>query len=135
MFDEGNDVTLTDLYPDDQNDETVNTKIPDITFTITNTTNREIKYNINWINVENTFTSDNFWFKAVSDKGGFNTVSNNDGWLTAPKENDRMASEVVVPPKSSQRYRISFTLHGTGEEQNYDQGKIFRGKIAIDMIK
>ena len=135
MFDEGNDVSLKDLYPDDQTDEGVNTKVPDITFTIENTTDRELKYNIDWINVENTFTSDNFWFKTVSNKGGFNTVSNNDGWLTAPKENGRMATEVVIAPKSKQEYKVSFTLHGTGEEQNYDQGKIFRGKVAIELIQ
>ena len=130
MFEDGNNIALSNLYPDDQDDPNVNTKVPDIRFSIENTTDKPLKYNIEWIDVENTFTSPNFWFKVSSTYNGFNQ-----DWTTAPKSNGRMATEVVVAPKSKQIYTVSFTLHGTGQPQNYDQGKYFRGKVAIDIIE
>ena len=130
MFEDGNNIALSNLYPDDQDDPNVNTKVPDIRFSIENTTDKPLKYNIEWIDVENTFTSPNFWFKVSSTYNGFNQ-----DWTTAPKSNGRMATEIVVAPKTKQIYTVSFTLHGTGQPQNYDQGKYFRGKVAIDIIE
>ena len=129
-FESGADINVSNLYPDDQNDPDVNTTVPDVKFTIINTTSKALHYNLDWINVENTFTSPNFWFKVSSTYNGFNQ-----DWTTAPKSNGRMATEIVVAPKTKQIYTVSFTLHGTGQPQNYDQGKYFRGKVAIDIIE
>ena len=35
----------------------------------------------------------------------------------------------------AQDYTISFRLHGTGSEQNYDQGKKFKGRVAVELIE
>ena len=129
-FENGNNVTVSDLYPDDQTDDDVNTKVPDIKFSVSNNTDKILYYNIDWINVENNFESNNFWFKVVSNYSGFNT-----DWSVAPFTSGRLASKVAIAPNTKQNYTVSFTLHGTGEEQNYDQGKTFKGKISLELLE
>lgn len=130
IYDSTDDVVAENIYPDDQVGEGVNTTIPSIGFSIQNTTNRTLYYNINWTILENTFTSDNFWYRVTSTNGGFNQ-----DWITAPKSDYTFATRVAIPANTTQEYVINFTLHGTGEEQNYDQGKVFRGQVNVDMIE
>ena len=40
---------------------------------------------------------------------------------------ENIASNISIAPNTTQSYIISFTLHGTGSEQNEDQGKTFKG--------
>lgn len=129
VFEDGNNISLNNLYPDDHTNN-VTTKVPDIKFTIENTTDKELYYDINWLNVENSFESTNFWFKISSNYNGYN----ND-WKTAPFTSEKMATRVMIAPKTKQSYTVSFTLHGTGSEQNYDQGKYFKGKISVELIE
>lgn len=130
MFDETDKIVADNIYPDDQEGTGVNTKVPDMKFTVENTTDNYLYYTINWQNIYNTFESTNFWFKVVSDAGGYNT-----DWKTAPFEDETMVERVAIPPRTKQTYTISFTLHGINESQNYDQGKIFRGNVVVDIIK
>ena len=129
-FESGNNIVLTDIYPDDQTDEGVTTKIPDVKFTIENKTNEDLYYNIYWTEVENTFETDNFWTMITSTNNGYKV-----NWKTAPKQNGLEASKIKISPQSKQEYTASFTLHGTGEEQNIDQGKVFKGRLLIELIK
>ena len=129
-FESGNNIVLTDIYPDDQTDEGVTTKIPDVKFTIENKTNEDLYYNIYWTEVENTFETDNFWTMITSTNNGYKV-----NWKTAPKQNGLEASRIKISPQSKQEYTASFTLHGTGEEQNIDQGKVFKGRLLIELIK
>ena len=76
--------------------------------------------------MKNTFESTNFWYRVVSDNNGFNQ-----NWTTAPKETGVFITEVLIPPKVTQKYYISFKLQGVGGTQNYDQGKTFAGSISI----
>lgn len=130
IFDSQNNVFAENVYPDDQTGEGLNTTIPDLTFTVQNTTDRVLYYDLGWIVNENSFESDNFWYRVVSDNNGFNQ-----SWTTAPFTTSDIATRVEIAPNTTQSYAISFTLHGTGEEQNYDQGKIFDGEISIEMIE
>lgn len=129
-FDSTDLVKAEDIYPDDHDPNKFNIKIPDLTFSIENTTDNTLYYYINWTEVYNSFETDNFWFKVESTNEGYRQ-----GWSSTPKKDGTLASRVMIPPKSTQKYTISFTLHGTGEEQNIDQGKIFRGKFKVDLIK
>lgn len=130
MFDETDKIVADNIYPDDQEGTGVNTKVPDMKFTVENTTDNYLYYTINWQNIYNTFESTNFWFRVVSNAGGYNT-----DWKTAPFEDETMVERVAIPPRTKQTYTISFTLHGINESQNYDQGKIFRGNVVVDIIK
>ncbi len=86
-------------------------------------------YDLRWEIIENTFTSPNFKFKVVGDEGGYNQ-----DWQTAPVENALIKDRILIAPNTTQSYTISLTLHGTGEEQNYDQGKTFDGKIVVVLV-
>ena len=130
IFDSTDDVVAENIYPDDQAGEGFNTTIPSIGFTIQNTTNQTLYYNLSWTVNENTFTSDNFWYRVTSDNAGFNQ-----DWTTAPTSDYTFATRVAVAPNTTQTYSVDFTLHGTGEPQNYDQGKVFSGQIHVDLIE
>lgn len=130
IFDSTDGVSADDIYPDDQVGEGVNTEVPSIGFTVQNTTNKVLYYDLSWTIIENTFTSDNFWYKISSDNDGFNQ-----DWETAPKSDYKFATRVAIAPNTTQTYVVEFTLHGTGEEQNYDQGKRFNGQIHVDLIE
>ena len=130
VFDSTDDVVAENIYPDDQTGQGLNTTIPSIGFTVQNTTNQTLYYNLSWTVNENTFTSDNFWYRVTSDNAGFNQ-----DWTTAPTSDYTFATRVAVAPNTTQTYSVDFTLHGTGEPQNYDQGKIFNGQIHVDLIE
>ena len=130
IFDSTDGVIADNVYPDDQVGQGVNTTIPSIGFTVQNTTNQTIYYNISWTVLENTFTSTNFWYRITSNNGGFNQ-----NWTTAPTSDYTFASRVAIEPNTTQEYTVDFTLHGTGEPQNYDQGRIFSGEVFVEMIE
>ena len=129
-FESGADINISNLYPDDQNDPDVNTTVPDVKFTIINTTSKALHYNLDWINVENTFTSGNFMTKIFGDNGGYKA-----DWASAPTTNNRFANNIEIPAYTTQNYVLSFKLRGIGTEQNFDQGKIFKGRVAVDIIE
>ena len=130
IFDRTDVIAVDMIYPDDQKgEEGINTEVPDMTWSITNTTDRTLYYDIDWEDVYNDYESNNFRFKIAATGGGYNH-----GWVAVPKENGQLATKIAIPAKSTQSYTISWTLHGTGEEQNYDQGKSFKGKIHINIL-
>lgn len=129
-FESGADINVSNLYPDDQNDPDVNTTVPDVKFTIINTTSKALHYNLDWINVENTFTSGNFMTKIFGDNGGYKA-----DWASAPTTNNRFANNIEIPAYTTQNYILSFKLRGIGTEQNFDQGKTFKGRVAVDLIE
>lgn len=129
-FESGADINVSNLYPDDQNDPDVNTTVPDVKFTIINTTSKALHYNLDWINVENTFTSGNFMTKIFGDNGGYKA-----DWASAPTTNNRFANNIEIPAYTTQNYVLSFKLRGIGTEQNFDQGKTFKGRVAVDIIE
>lgn len=129
-FESGADINVSNLYPDDQNDPDVNTTVPDVKFTIINTTSKALHYNLDWINVENTFTSGNFMTKIFGDNGGYKA-----DWASAPTTNNCFANNIEIPAYTTQNYVLSFKLRGIGTEQNFDQGKIFKGRVAVDIIE
>ena len=130
IFDSVDTINAELIYPDDQVGEDVNTKIPDLTFSIRNTTEKTLYYNIDWSDIYNDFETNNFWVKVTSTNNGYNR-----DWRTAPFTSGRMVSNVAIAPRTTQEYTMSFTLHGTGEEQNEDQGRTFRGRVIVDIVE
>ena len=130
IYDNQDVINAENIYPDDQVGQGVNTSIPDLTFEVTNTTNNVLYYDLNWLVTQNTFESDNFWYRVTSDNNGFTQ-----DWTTAPWNDEAFATRIAIEPHSTQNYTISFTLHGTGEEQNYDQGKIFNARVQVNLIE
>lgn len=129
-FEAGSNVTIADVYPDDQNDPEVTTDIPEVKFNVENKTNRVLYYNIYWTEVENTFLTDNFKVKITGSNGAYTTGD----WVASPKQNGLIRREISIAPLSKQDYVVDFKLHGIGSEQNIDQGKTFKGRVLVELI-
>ncbi len=126
-FEDGNNVRVTDLYPTDQQGNVTKT-VPDVKFSVENTTNQVLYYTINWLNIVNTFESENFQFSVWSDYSGYKT-----DFTTAPFSDGILKDHIAIAPHTKQSYTVSFRLRGTGTEQNYDQGKTFKGKLTVKL--
>lgn len=121
---EGNgEVHLSDLFPDDQG---IEQDYPTVEFTVSNYSNYTLSYPISLIVEQNTYTSENFVYKVESTNGGYNT-----DYVVVPWEETILDSDVLISAGETQSYVITFKLSGTGEEQNYDQGKLFDGYIEV----
>ncbi len=118
------DVVIEDVVPDDMVGEGSN--IPDKIFTVENKSLYYVAYNLKWHVTENTFTSENFKFKV-----NCNSNCKSLDFTTAPWEDTVFLKEILIPPKTTHNYIISFKLHGTNSPQNYDKGKVFIGKIQV----
>lgn len=123
-YEDTNKVFITDVYPDDQ--PYYVSKIPTKRFKVTNKSSLYIMYNLRWVVTLNDYESDNFKYKISSTLNGANF-----GYRTAPKTTSAIATEIIIPPYSSQSYSVDFKLQGVGGKQNYDQGKTFSGYIEI----
>lgn len=123
-FSDNGEYNISGIMPDDKDyDEN---DYPSSTFKVTNKSNIKVSYKMTFLISENTYESDNFMYKIESNNGGFET-----DFTTAPWDDTLLSSYIVIGPGETQDYTITFKLHGTGEEQNYDQGKIFAGNIKV----
>ena len=124
-YEDENLVYITDIYPDDQPffDNRTN---PVKKFRVTNKSGLYIKYNLRWVVQLNDYDSDNFKYKLSSTLGGATM-----NWITAPKVTSPLATEILIPPYTTQEYTAEFKLQGVGGNQDYDQGKTFSGYIEI----
>lgn len=123
-YEDTNKVFITDVYPDDQPNYVQD--IPTKKFRVTNKSSLYIMYNLRWVVTLNDYESDNFKYKITSTLNGANF-----DFRTAPKVTSPIATEIIIPPYSSQEYEVDFKLQGVGGRQNYDQGKTFSGYIEI----
>lgn len=123
-YEDTNKVLIDNIYPDDQPNYTQD--IPTKKFKVTNKSSLYIKYNLRWVVTLNNYESDNFKFKVASTNNGANF-----DFKTAPKITSPLATEIIIPPFTTQEYEVDFKLQGVGGKQNYDQGKIFSGYIEI----
>ena len=123
-YEDTNKVFITDVYPDDQPNYVQD--IPSKKFRVTNKSSLYIMYNLRWVVSLNDYESDNFKYKISSTGNGANF-----DFRTAPKTTSPVATEIIIPPYSSQEYEVNFKLQGVGGRQNYDQGKTFSGYIEI----
>ncbi|MEG1506619.1 MAG: hypothetical protein RR478_03875, partial [Bacilli bacterium] len=100
IFASENTINAENIFPDDQTNQGVNTKIPDLVFTVENTTDEIIYYDMKWLVKENTFETDNFWYKVTSDNNGYLQ-----DWTTTPKKDILIKSKVAVAAKTKQTYK------------------------------
>lgn len=127
-YDDTNKVFIDNLYPDDQkfHELDIIPEHPIKKFRVTNKSSLYIVYNLRWVVTYNDYESENFKYKITSTNNGFNF-----DYKTAPKLTSPIATEILIPPGVTQEYEVEFKLQGTGEKQNYDQGKKFSGYIEM----
>ncbi len=123
QYSDSGEFYLDNLYPDDQG---IEADYPKSTFSVTNQSDVPISYKVTMVVNKNTYTSENFMYKLTATNGGFEQ-----DFTTAPWEDKLITSHVVIKPHETQNYTITFKLRGIGTEQNFDQGKQFKGYIMI----
>ena len=123
-FVDENTVYITDIFPDDQPMYTQ--EIPTKKFSVTNKSGAYIFYNLKWVIDINDFVSDNFKYSVTSTLNGANF-----DFKTTPKSTSTFATNISIPPYSTQDYEINFKLEGTGDVQNEDQERTFKGHIEV----
>ncbi len=131
-FEDTNEVIANNVVPTDQPDPDLqeNINIPDKTFTIQNNGEVPARYNLKWIISKNEFVSNNLKFKVSSTNGG--GVLNS--YTSLPLNDQVFLSNILIEPGNTQTYNVSFILEGTGGPQNYDQNKIFSGRINAELV-
>ena len=97
------------------------------TFTVTNNSSIKIKYDINIIDVYNTFQNDELLYSLTSINNGREiaeeVLPNIDGLLTG---------KIDIDPGVTHTYTMIIKFKETGTDQNYNQGAEFRGKLQIN---
>ena len=125
-FVDGETISVDNLVPDDQ--PHVEIPKPYKKFSVENLSTYTMEYTLRWVVIQNTFVTDHFQFKMSGTNGGLNL-----GYRTAPKANAVLGEKILISPLSTQEYRIDFRLLGTNDNQNIDQGRIFRARLEIDV--
>ena len=101
---------------------------PKKVFYIENLSSVAIKYSLKIQVNTNTFITSNLKYKLDGTNGGLNTQ-----YQTVPKGTSYIAQDVIIAPRVTHKYTMTFKLQGTGTAQNEDQGKTFQGKIDVEL--
>ena len=123
-YEDENTVYITGIFPDDQ--PFYNQDIKPKKFKVTNKSDLYVMYNLRWVVTLNDYVTDNFKYSLSSTLNGASF-----DFITVPKESGPIATDIMIPPFSTQDYEINFKLQGIGSKQNEDQGKTFAGHIEI----
>ena len=97
-------------------------------FTIRNTSNRTVVYNVKLINVTNTFTSNNLVYSLVKD--GQTLVSS----TPTVKSDATIANNIVIAPGETATFQINYEFLEIGSAQDYDQGKTYKSTVEIEIV-
>ena len=125
-FVDGGKLEIDNLYPDDQ--PGMPPLYPTKVFYVENLSAVAIKYTLKIQVDENTFTTSNLKYKLEGTNGGVNLE-----YQTVPKGTKYIATDIIIAPRVTHKYTMTFKLQGTGTAQNEDQGKTFQGKIDIEL--
>ncbi len=96
-------------------------------FSISNTSNYSIYYDIVFNNVVNNYSLNNYLvYELSSTNSGAKRVTN-----VMPREDGYIAKNVYIAPNSKQDYTLKITFLKKNENQNIDQNKTFSSNIKI----
>ncbi len=125
----GETINIENLVPDDQPLYVGEVRTqPSKSFSVENTGTYAVMYSLKWKNVVNTFTSSNFRFKMDGTNGAPSLE-----YTVAPHEDEYIVKNVIIQPRVTQNYKITFNLVGTGGPQNYDQNRTFEAMVDIEL--
>jgi len=103
-----------------------------LTFTVVNTGEVEMTYAINWESIVNTFSTshpEELIYSLTSTGTGAATVANTNMPLNGTTPT--IASNIAIAAGATHSYTLRAEFVETSSEQNYNQGKMFSGKIGV----
>ena len=128
---EGEEITCNDLYPTDQPEEGA-LKECTATLKVNNLSSLVLNYRVVFNISDNTYTSQNFKYRMI----GTNGATSLREYTTVPSVgNTTSLNNVRITAATSHTYNISFILQGTGDAQNYDANRSFRGEFKVELVR
>lgn len=97
---------------------------------IKNDTDYAVAYKLLWKNVYNDFTNINNLDYLIT-RSNISYLNN----LKAPKNNITLEDEVLIKDNTTIKYVLQMSWKETGENQNIDSGKTFKGQFYIETIQ
>ena len=98
------------------------------TFTIKNTSNKTIIYNVNLIDVQNTFKNNEFKYNLVKD--GNVIVRTTDALVS----NAAIAKQLVIAAGETANFEINYEFVDINNPQDYNQGVNYKAKVEIELV-
>ena len=96
-------------------------------FVIKNETDRNIRFNVNWIDVINDFAIDKSFTYTLKRNG--TTI----GTYNIPKTNSKLLDGVLIPSNTTYTYEVKYDYHNLPESQDIDQGKTFHFGLEAEI--
>ena len=122
IFTGTNEITANNMIPGDSFTKT---------FTVENTSNRAVDYNIYMENITNEFNEDLVY--TLEDTTG--SVISETPLPVTNKDKSYLKTEISIEAKTKKTYTLKITFKNTNEPQNDYQGKTFKGTLGIDTKK
>ena len=101
-------------------------------FSVENTSNKTIKYNLNITDIENNLSDKSDLEYRLEEIKGDEEEEIDKGEVPSEEKYILIGKEIEVGEEKKQRYRLYIEFKLTEEDQNDNQGKVFRGRIGID---
>ena len=122
IFTGTNEITANNMIPGDSFTKT---------FTVENTSNRAVDYNIYMENITNEFNEDLVY--TLEDTTG--SVISETSLPVTNKDKSYLKTAISIEAKTIKTYTLKITFKNTEEPQNDYQGKTFKGTLGIDANK
>ena len=105
------------------------------TFTVENTSNKELYYKIVWKDLVNTFVNTNDLTITITSTNGGGSLSKTAIKSSSTPGNYDIIKGVTIPAKTIQSYTVTFAYANTDEDQSADMGKTFSGSIELQALE
>ena len=122
IFTGTNEITANNMIPGDSFTKT---------FTVENTSNRAVDYNIYMENITNEFNEDLVY--TLEDETG--SVISETQLPVTNKDKTYLKTKVSIETKTTKTYTLKITFKNTDEPQNDYQGKTFKATLGVDTKK
>ena len=97
-------------------------------FTVNNTSNYSIAFNIKFKNVYNEFNpASEFVYSLLQD--GILKIAE----TASPTSDGYLLQNIIIPPHTTYRYKLTYRFVDTGENQDYQQGKRFTADLEVEL--
>ena len=122
IFTGTNEITANNMIPGDSFTKT---------FTVENTSNRAVDYNIYMENITNEFNEELVY--TLEDETG--SVIGETPLPVTNKDKSYLKTTISIEAKTTKTYTLKITFKNTDEPQNDYQGKTFKGTLGVDTKK
>ena len=122
IFTGTNEITANNMIPGDSFTKT---------FTVENTSNRAVDYNIYMENITNEFNEDLVY--TLEDETG--SVIGETPLPVTNKDKTYLKTGISIDAKTTKTYKLKIIFKNTDEPQNDYQGKTFKGTLGVDTKK